>query len=141
MMKTIGGGDPQDFDEVRRLLYMALLAKRTERYELAGTLVNALVHHHQVDDLHWSEAAENVIAAIEGETSGKAWVHEQIARITGELGDLPPVAATAYGAVEMPDAQQDQADDQQDDPDGEQDRELRDDQPDDDQDDSEQDHD
>ena len=86
MVKTIGDGDPRDFDETRRLLYMALLANRTERWELAATIVNALVHHHQVDDLHWPEAAENVIAAIEGETSGKAWVHEQIARITDELG-------------------------------------------------------
>jgi len=87
MAKTIGDGDPRDFDEVRRLLYMALLANRTERYTLAGTLVNALLHHHAVDDLHWSEAADNVIAAIEGETSGRAWVLEQISRICDELGD------------------------------------------------------
>ena len=51
MTKTIGDGDRKDFDETRRLLYMALLAGHTKRYNLAGTLVNALKHHHAVDDL------------------------------------------------------------------------------------------
>lgn len=32
-------------DEIRRLMYGALAAGRTKRWELVGTLVNALVHH------------------------------------------------------------------------------------------------
>lgn len=35
----------RDRDETRRLLYGALAAGRTARWELVGTLVNALVHH------------------------------------------------------------------------------------------------
>ena len=88
MMETTTGSGASDGDEIRRLLYMALLANRTERYELAGTLVNALMHHQQLPDLTFGEASENVVAAIEGETSGQAWVTEQVARITGELGWL-----------------------------------------------------
>lgn len=78
---------PGDRDEVRRLLYMAALVSRTEKYELAGTLVNALVHHHGLPDVTSGEVSENVVAAIAGEPSGLAWVSEQVSRITGELGD------------------------------------------------------
>jgi hypothetical protein len=35
----------KDLDETRRLLYMAKAASRTDKYELVGTLVNALKHH------------------------------------------------------------------------------------------------
>ena len=89
MAKTIGDGDKTDFDETRRLLYMALLANRTKRYNLAGTLVNALVHHHAVDGLDADEAAAYVIGVIEGDDDGTqaAWLREQIGRITAELGD------------------------------------------------------
>jgi hypothetical protein len=37
--------DARDADETRRLLYGALAAGRTKRWELVGTLANALVHH------------------------------------------------------------------------------------------------
>lgn len=37
--------DARDLDETRRLLYVAMAAPMTERYELVGTLVNALKHH------------------------------------------------------------------------------------------------
>jgi hypothetical protein len=89
MARTIGDGDRTDFDETRRLLYMALLATRTKKYNLAGTLVNALKHHHAVDDLDASEIIENVLAAIEpGEhAAATGWINEQIGRITAELGD------------------------------------------------------
>jgi hypothetical protein len=89
MARTIGDGDRTDFDETRRLLYMALLATRTKKYNLAGTLVNALRHHHAVDDLAGGEIIENVLAAIEpGEhAAATGWISEQIGRITAELGD------------------------------------------------------
>jgi hypothetical protein len=94
MAKTIGDGDPKDFDETRRLLYMALLVPRTKRYNLAGTLVNALVHHHAVDGVTADEAADRVVQAI-GTTDAPAaeahesqmWLREQITRISAELGD------------------------------------------------------
>jgi hypothetical protein len=90
MTKTIGTGDKTDFDETRRLLYMAQLVTRTKRYNLAGTLVNALVHHHAVDDVTADEAAGHVVSVVEGTDPGgtsEAWLRAQITRITAELGD------------------------------------------------------
>ena len=86
MTKTIGDGDKTDFDETRRLLYMALLAPRTKRYNLAGTLVNALKHHHAVD-LDTAEITDHVLAAVEdGDPDSQAWLQQQIDRITAKLG-------------------------------------------------------
>ena len=90
MANTIGTGDKTDFDETRRLLYMAQLATRTKRYNLAGTLTNALVHHHAVDGLSADEVAGHVVNVLEGgdgEDASRAWLREQIDRITAELGD------------------------------------------------------
>ena len=90
MTKTIGDGDRTDFDETRRLLYMARLAPRTKKYNLAGTLTNALVHHHAVDDLDADQVADHVVAVLEGgdgEEDGRAFLREQIRRISAELGD------------------------------------------------------
>jgi hypothetical protein len=102
MAKTIGDGDKTDFDETRRLLYMALLAPRTKRYNLAGTLVNALTHHHAVDGLSADEVAGHVVDYLEnggsvdiggsvrvpgGATESEAFLREQIDRISAELGD------------------------------------------------------
>ena len=88
MAKTIGDGDRTD--EVRRLSYMTQLVGRTKRYNLAGTLVNALVHHHAVDGITPAEAADHVVNVLEGgdgEEASRAWLQEQIDRITAELGD------------------------------------------------------
>ena len=90
MTRTIGDGDRTDFDETRRLLYMALLRSRTEKYALAGTLVNALVHHHAVDGLSADEVADHVVRVIEGgeqDEGSRVWLQEQVARISAELGD------------------------------------------------------
>lgn len=90
MAKAIGDGDETDFDETRRLLYMATLASHTKKYNLAGTLVNALRHHHAVDGLDAGEIADHVVAVLEGgegEEAGRAFLLEQISRITAELGD------------------------------------------------------
>jgi hypothetical protein len=90
MAKTIGTGDKTDFDETRRLLYMAGLVGRTKRYNLAGTLVNALLHHHAVDGLSADEVAGHVVNVVEGtgdEDASRAWLRGQIDRITAELGD------------------------------------------------------
>jgi hypothetical protein len=90
MANTIGTGDKTDFDETRRLLYMATLVTRTKRYNLAGTLVNALVHHHAVDGVTADEAASHAVNVVEGtdpDGASEAWLRDQIARITAELGD------------------------------------------------------
>lgn len=93
MAKTIGDGDKTDFDETRRLLYMALLASRTKKYNLAGTLVNALVHHHAVDGLDADEVAGHVVNVVERTGidapagDSELWLRQQIGRITAELGD------------------------------------------------------
>jgi hypothetical protein len=89
MTATIGSGDRKDFDETRRLLYMALLAPRTKRYNLAGTLVNALVHHHAVDGLDADEAITHVLGVVEADDDpeSREWMRQQIDRITAELGD------------------------------------------------------
>lgn len=90
MAKHIGSGDKTDFDETRRLLYMAALAGRTKRYNLAGTLTNALVHHHAVDGLDAAEVAGHVVNVVDGtgdEEASRAWLRAQIDRITAELGD------------------------------------------------------
>lgn len=91
MVAHLGDGDHKDFDETRRLLYMALLAPRTKRYNLAGTLVNALVHHHAVDGLDSATVAEHVVRAIESGDApteeahaSRMWLQEQIDRITAE---------------------------------------------------------
>ncbi len=94
MAKTIGNGDARDFDETRRLLYMALAAPRTKKYNLVGTLVNALRHHHALDGDNDPGAAEMMrmlISMVDGdadaETLAERWIWAQISRITDELGD------------------------------------------------------
>jgi hypothetical protein len=88
-MTRFSDSDATDFDETRRLLYMALLRQRTEKYELAGTLVNALTHHHSVA-LDVSEITEHVLNVIEGigeDGMSKSWLVDQIDRISEQLGD------------------------------------------------------
>jgi len=94
MTKTIGNGDARDFDETRRLLYMALAAPHTKKYNLVGTLVNALRHHHALDGDNDPSAAQMMnmlICVVDGDADAEPaeaqWVKEQIGRITDELGD------------------------------------------------------
>jgi len=77
----------RDLDETRRVIYMALLAGATNRYELAATIVNALAHHGLAVD---SEAAKtHALAVVErGRDSGgesRRWLERQIERINAEL--------------------------------------------------------
>ncbi len=89
MANTIGTDDSKDFDETRRLLYMALLRHRTEKYELAGTLVNALLHHPAIgdDSLSADDVMDYVVNVIEGDPHSRGWVKKQIRRISLALGD------------------------------------------------------
>ena len=77
----------RDLDETRRLVYMALAARRTERYELAATIVNALAHHGSAVDPDM--AMRHVTAIVTdspSETSqSEVWLRAQVDRITTEL--------------------------------------------------------
>jgi hypothetical protein len=72
----------RDLDETRRLLYMSLVASKTKKYNLAGTLINALRHHQGVSD---PDLEDKVISQVEGVTADGIWAREQIARINDEL--------------------------------------------------------
>lgn len=75
----------RDRDETRRLLYMALYARRTDRYNLVGTLVNALAHHGS--GLDPDEVGEHVLGAVGyGDNQEHvSWLRQQITRLTSEL--------------------------------------------------------
>jgi hypothetical protein len=80
-------GRSKDLDESRRLLYMAMAASRTDRYELVGTITNALAHHGLGMDPH--EVMDLAIATVSGdETTG--WAEAQIARLTEAIQEKCP---------------------------------------------------
>ncbi len=77
-------GRARDLDETRRLLYMSLYVNQTERYALVGTLVNALAHHGAKVA---PEVSGPALIALVNTGEDDSWVREQIATITGLLGD------------------------------------------------------
>lgn len=74
----------EDLDETRRLLYMTLFTHRTKRYNLVGTIVNAMRHHqgNNAPDLE-----DRIVAQAEGTAADDTWTRDQIARLTAELGE------------------------------------------------------
>jgi hypothetical protein len=72
-----------DLDETRRLLYMALAVPLTDRYELVGTLVNALAHHGM--GLDPDEVIDQAVRAVTGD-GDKEWVKGVISEINARLG-------------------------------------------------------
>lgn len=82
----LGESDRKDLDETRRLLYMALLCNRTKKYNLAGTLVNAM-KHHQKSEADVADLIDRVVGLVEGD-AGQGhgpWAREQIDAITAKL--------------------------------------------------------
>lgn len=76
----------RDLDETRRVAYMALASQKTQRYELAATIVNALAHHQSAIDP--GVAMRHVTAIVNGDAGaapGERWLQGQIDRITAEL--------------------------------------------------------
>lgn len=78
----------RDLDETRRVAYMALAARGTERYELAATIVNALAHHGPLVD---PDVAMGHIVAVVNQGAqdigqSEAWLRGHIERISAELG-------------------------------------------------------
>jgi hypothetical protein len=74
-------------DETRRVAYMALALRGTERYELTATIVNALAHHGSLVDP--DTAMRHVIAIVnrdsEDTSQSEAWLRGHIDRISAEL--------------------------------------------------------
>ena len=80
----------RDLDETRRMIWMVLLAPRTERYEVAATALNALAYHQAsaTRNLSPDQIADRIVAYLEGEDDGSAekWLKKQVKRVTRELG-------------------------------------------------------
>jgi len=85
-MARITDAAARDLDETRRLLYMALLVRQTKKYNLAGTIVNA-VKHHQGQDIDTDELIAKVVGYVEGTDEDDGWVRDQIKRCIDALGD------------------------------------------------------
>jgi hypothetical protein len=79
-------GHQRDLDETRRIAYMALACRETERYELVATIVNALAHHGSaVDPDH---AMRHLITIIKGGPdvdNSLVWLRGEIDRLSTEL--------------------------------------------------------
>jgi hypothetical protein len=94
-MARITDAQARDLDETRRLLYMALLCKGTKKYNLAGTIVNAIKHHQGVDidpdasDGVASQALiDKVVEYVNGEApEGDTWVLDQVLRCIKTLDE------------------------------------------------------
>lgn len=88
----------RDFDETRRLLYMALLSSQTERYELAGTLAHALVHHSGLE-ADADDVMARVVALMGDKCSSddRQWARQLIDRCAAPAptATLPPVPLRA----------------------------------------------
>ncbi len=78
----------RDIDETRRLAYMALAARGTERYELTATIVNALAHHGlAVDPEVAIEHVQNLVGdSPVNRSESRRWLQGLIDQITAELG-------------------------------------------------------
>ena len=76
----------RDLDETRRIAYMALACRETERYELVATIVNALAHHGSAADP--DQAMRHLINITKGGPdvdNSLAWLRGEIGRLTTEL--------------------------------------------------------
>jgi len=79
-------GDAKDRDETRRLLYMALVCGKTKRYNLAGTLINAMRHHQGNDDpLLELNVVALVNAGEDAEPGAEQWARDYIGYLTDEI--------------------------------------------------------
>ena len=84
--KSDDGAVARDRDETRRLAYTALVEVDDPRdRELAGTLVNALVHHQRAATD--AEALEKVARLLNSpaDPDARQWMLEHVKRLTAEL--------------------------------------------------------
>lgn len=85
-------GPITDLDETRRLLYGALAASRTGRWELVGTLANALLHHsglvaEETRVPKPDALVDRLVAVVEGH-GNHAWVLSLIGEATRRIEAL-----------------------------------------------------
>lgn len=78
----------RDLDETRRLLYMVKAASLTSRYNLVGTLTNALSHHAGNVGTDPDEAMANLVDAVDGDPDGLAWVVARLGDVADTLAEL-----------------------------------------------------
>jgi hypothetical protein len=79
----------QDLDETRRLLYMGMCVGDVDEWELAGTLINALLHHEGAEPgLTAAEAKTHISALFAGEPTARLWAEDSIERISLQLRNL-----------------------------------------------------
>jgi hypothetical protein len=86
MTARITDDQARDLDETRRLLYMALVAGRTKRYNLVGSIANAILHHQQVD-IGVDELLDRLITFVEDGGGDDEWLRGQIKRVAITLGE------------------------------------------------------
>jgi hypothetical protein len=79
--------EARDLDETRRLLYCAIASRHTKRYQLAGTLMNALLHHQGHDGSAAHVLVRNVINLVDPDdtTDADEWADDRIEEITQRL--------------------------------------------------------
>jgi hypothetical protein len=76
----------KDLDETRRLLYGCIVASRTKRWEVVGTVANALLHHGHNLDVEPAALLDRLVDVVDGNDAvGKDWLFEQVDRITALL--------------------------------------------------------
>jgi hypothetical protein len=75
----------RDLDETRRVVYMALIAQRTDRYEVVATAANALAHHSLRVPL--DDAITHLVNVVEGRggEESEQWLRRQIDAIDRTL--------------------------------------------------------
>lgn len=78
--------DGRENDEIRRLLYGSLAAGRTRRWELVGTLVNALVHHVGLVEDPW-DLIDYLVEIVEAPIAG-AGGYERGQRVRDLIAEL-----------------------------------------------------
>jgi hypothetical protein len=86
----------RDLDETRRIAYMALASRETDRYEVVATIANALAHHGSAIDQ--SKVMSNILTVVTGGPGDVgesiSWLRREIARLTKELGEGAEQAPT-----------------------------------------------
>jgi hypothetical protein len=74
----------KDFDETRRLIYMALAAAKTEKYNVVGPLTNALLHHSKLAaEIPVDELIDRLVSVVEVGNDHHDWLDELLHKLEG----------------------------------------------------------
>jgi hypothetical protein len=92
MAKKLTDSARTDLDETRRLLYMMLVVNRTKRFNLVGTVANAMLHHQHFTDLSRDALLDLLVDQAEGSNYAD-WFTQQIDRLTTEIEASDALAA------------------------------------------------